>query len=214
MKLTDICHAFLSVWTWIPSIWITPENPATFIFFCRAFTFTAAPWQLYLRSGRFDRTKFFPWRIWEFLPLARHGFLKSESASEKEPENLSLAASQKILPRKARCLILLDTEYSYEDCAALCSSFAQLPPKPNWSTRLRYSQPYSKALPLLPYLHLLLCTGSCIPHFSGLILPVLPFHWLCHEWRKISFMGKHRKVIKGLTPLVLLPSCNLGFSPR
>lgn len=150
-----------------PSIWITPRiqitdwpQNSTLNFFCRVFTFTAAPWQLYLRSGRFDRTKSFPRRIWEFLPLTHDSFPKSESASEKEPGNLPLAASQKILPQKAHCRILLDTEHSHEDCAMLCSSFAQLPPKPNRSAWLRYSHPHSKVLPLLPYLHLLLCTGS------------------------------------------------------
>lgn len=56
----------------------------------------------------------------EFLPLTDDGFPKSEPASEKEPGNLSLATSQKILPQKARCLILLDTEHSHGDCATLC----------------------------------------------------------------------------------------------
>lgn len=166
MKLTDVCHAFLNVCTTQAlglhqRIQITDwSQNSTFSFFCRAFAFTAAAWQLYLRSGSFDRTKSFPWRIWEFLPLTQDGFPKSESASEKEPGKISLAASQKILPQKARCLISLDTEHSHGACATLCSSFARLPPKPNRSAWLRYSQSQSRALPLLPYLHLFRCTGS------------------------------------------------------
>jgi len=43
------------------------------------------------------------------------------------------------------------------------------------------------SLKALPLRRLLLCTGSHIPHFAGLIQSVPPFHWLCWERKDVCF---------------------------
>lgn len=133
------------------------------------------------------------WEIWQdqIAPIKNPGvfaftltyddFAKPESASEKATGNLSPVRTSCHERRVA--LISLDTEHSHRDTAMLHSSLAQLAPRLQFV--LRYSHPHSKALPLLRYLHLFLCTRSHIPHFAGLIQSVLPFHWLCQGRKKV-----------------------------
>lgn len=123
------------------------------------------------------------------------------------------------LPVRTSChkrrvaLILLDTEHSHRDCAMLHSSFAQLAPKPEHMTEVQSSSQQSPAPAMVPTL---------IPMYQESYSTLCQADSVCASFplvvsgteESLSFMGKHRKVTEGLTPLGLLPSCNLGFSPR
>lgn len=109
-------------------------------------------------------------------------------------------------------LISLDRQHSHRHCAALHSSLAQLAPKPEHMTEvvILTAKPcpcyHTYTYSYVPESYSTLCWADSVCASFPLVVSGTE--------EDLSFMGKHRKVTEGLTPLGLLPSCNLGFSPR
>lgn len=110
-------------------------------------------------------------------------------------------------------LILLDTEHPHRDGAMLQRSLAELAPKPERVTEAQSSSQQSPAPATVPTLTPMYQESYSKLRWADSACASFPLVVSGQE-EGLSFMGKQRKVTEGLTPLGLLPSCNLGFSPR